>query len=85
MMNDVLNGLFELIGALLICLHCRRLMADKKVAGVSPWPFVFFTTWGAWNLYYYPSVDCWWSFWGGTAVFTVNMFYCFLLWKYRNK
>ena len=33
----------------------------------------FFAAWGYWNLYYYyPSLDQWWSFWGGVGVVTMN-------------
>lgn len=84
-MNDFVNGLFELGGAYVLLLHVRRLHLDRCYRGVSPWPFVFFTAWGWWNaLWYYPSLDQWWSFAGGVAVVAVNSVYCWLLWKYRN-
>lgn len=80
---DLINGLFELVGALFILLHIRRLWKDKKVSGVSPIPFVFFTAWGYWNLYFYPSVGAWWSFYGGVAVVLVNTVYVVMLWRWK--
>ena len=84
-MHDILNGLFEIGGALLLLLHCRTLYRDKSVKGMSVAPFVFFTAWGYWNLYYYPSVGCPWSFIGGLAVVAVNTIYLFMLWWYLRK
>lgn len=83
-MGDFINGMFEMGGAVLLALHVRKLWQDKMVRGVSPWPFVFFTLWGWWNLYFYPSVDCWWSFAGGIPVVAVNSIYLYLMWKFRN-
>jgi hypothetical protein len=84
-MNDVLNGLFELGGAILLLLNCRRLYLDKVVKGLSVIPLVYFTAWGVWNLYYYPSVGCPWSFYGGLALVIVNFTYLSMLWWYLRK
>ena len=70
---DLINGAFELLGALAICGHIRRLWVDKDVKGVSLWATVFFTSWGFWNLYYYPYLDQWASFAGGVAIVLGNM------------
>lgn len=84
-MNDILNGLFEIGGAFLLTMHCRNLYRDKTVRGMSVAPFIFFTAWGYWNLYYYPSVGCPWSFAGGVAVVLVNTVYLAMLWWYLRK
>lgn len=69
---DLFNGLFEITGGLFILLSIRKLWSDKLVRGVS-WVHVsFFVAWGYWNLYYYPSLDQWWSFWGGVGVVTAT-------------
>ena len=81
---DVINGLYEFSGALMLSLHVKQILKDKEVKGVAWPPFVFFASWGVWNLYYYPAVDCWWSFSGGVALVTVNLVYCALMWKYRK-
>ncbi len=85
MTNDLINGLFELSGALLLSLNVRRLLKDKQLKGVSWLPTLFFTSWGIWNLHYYPSLDQWFSFLGGCAIVSVNTIWLFLLFYYRQK
>ncbi len=72
MTNDVINGSFELVGGCLLVLNCIRLYKDKKVTGISCAPVIFFSAWGLWNLYYYPSLGQWFSFLGGLLIVTVN-------------
>ena len=59
---DAINAAFE--GGMVFVLgrSVLQLYRDKRVAGLH-WSLVAFTTtWGAWNLYYYPSLGQWWSF-----------------------
>lgn len=72
MSADLINGLFETIGGVLILNHCRALFRDKAIAGVSVFSTAVFTSWGIWNLYYYPSLGQWWSFLGGLAIVAAN-------------
>lgn len=65
---DLVNGVFEGGGSLLIWLNIRRRLKDKKVEGVSLIPTAFWTIWGYWNLYYYPSLHQWLSFAGGLGM-----------------
>lgn len=81
---DLINAAFEALGGLFILNHCRVLYQHKAVAGVSILSTVFFALWGAWNLYYYPSLDQWASFYGGLCITIANTFYIFLLFKYRT-
>ena len=85
---DIVNGLFELIGGVVLLLNVRRLWRDRKISGVSAFPVVFWTAWGLWNLYFYPAVSCWWSFAGGILVFAANAAWLFLAakiwWKKRR-
>lgn len=86
MNNDLINGLFEIGGAALICLSIRRIWIDRAVRGFSPWPIVFFTAWGFWNaFFYYPGLDQWFSWAGGVAVVTVNSIYLALIWLFTRK
>lgn len=85
MTSDLFNGLFELAGGLFILNHCRAVLRDKAVAGVSIVSTAFFSAWGIWNLYYYPHLDQWWSFTGGIAVVAANCWWVYLLLKYRSK
>jgi len=82
---DVVNGCFELFGGAFLMLNVQRLMRDKRVAGVRISPVVFFTAWGFWNLYYYPSLGQWASFAGGIAVVGVNTLWIGLALWYGRK
>jgi len=69
---DLVNSLFEFSGGFFILLHCRRLFKDKQVKGVSIFATTFFTSWGYWNLFYYPHLDQWLSFIGGLFIVAAN-------------
>lgn len=62
---DLINGLFELVGGMLVWLNVRRLLIDRQVKGVSWSAYTFFAGWGVWNLFYYPALHQWISFAGG--------------------
>lgn len=85
MIADITNGMFEVLGGLFILNHCKVVWKDKAVAGVSILSTIFFTVWGVWNLYYYPSLGQWWSFAGGIAIVIANIAWVTLLIKYRAK
>ncbi len=72
MTPDIINGLFECLGGIFITLSIIKLHKDKSVRGVSLYPVAFFSVWGYWNLYFYPSLGQWWSFWGGIGVVVMN-------------
>lgn len=84
MSPDSINGLFELLGAGAIWLSVRKLREDKKVRGFHWGQLGFFTSWGIWNLYYYPHLDQWLSFVGGLAVVGVNITYLAHIYMYRK-
>jgi len=84
MWQDIINGSYELFGAPFIFLSVIKLYKDKKVQGVSWIHAGFFTTWGVWNLYYYPSLDQWFSFFGGVAIVIVNTIWLFQLIYYSK-
>ena len=69
---DMINGLFEIFGAIVLCDNVRLIRKHKAVKGINPWTTVFFTSWGVWNLFYYPSLGQWFSFAGGVAIVAVN-------------
>ena len=72
MLPDTINGVFELGSAVMLLLNVRMLLRDRKVSGVHWAPTAFFTVWGIWNLWYYPSLGQWMSFAGGCAIVVVN-------------
>ena len=69
---DVINGLFEACGSLAVWLNVFALVRDKGYAGTR-WPMAaFFTSWGYWNLYYYPHLGQWVSLAGGALLSVAN-------------
>lgn len=69
---DVINGSFELFGAFAALLNVRRLIKDKSVKGVDWRVTAFWVCWGLYNLYYYPHLGQWASFYGGVTVVLAN-------------
>jgi hypothetical protein len=72
-MNDAINGSLELMGAVFLLNNCWLLYSHKRVQGVSVSATAFFTTWGLWNLYFYPANGLWLSFAGGLCLASVNV------------
>lgn len=81
---DMVNGLFEFVAACFLFLNVLKLHKDKQIRGVSPWPVVFFTAWGFWNIHYYPSLGQFWSMIGGLFVVSVNMIWLFQVAMYAE-
>lgn len=69
---DIVNAAFETLGACLTALSVRRLYIDKRVRGVSIWPILFFFGWGVWNLFYYPSLGQYYSFYASIGLVLIN-------------
>ena len=81
---DLFNGLFELVGAYFTWVNAWTLHKDKEIKGIY-WPTtVFFTLWGMWNLYYYPALGQWFSFWGGVILVSGNVAWVILLIRYKR-
>ena len=83
--QDAVNGAFECFAGFFVLLHCIRLYKDKMVRGVSVVATMFFSSWGFWNLYYYPHLDQWLSFFGGILIVTANVAWVYLLVYYKAK
>jgi hypothetical protein len=66
--NDVVNGCFEIGSALFCIINIVKIIKDKKLMGISWIPTFFYSIWGMWNLYYYPSLGQMFSFIGGLAI-----------------
>lgn len=81
---DLINGLFELFGAFAAFLNCKQLIKDKQVKGINWTTYAFYASWSMWNLYYYPSLDQWFSFIGGLMIVVGNVTWLGLLIKYKR-
>jgi hypothetical protein len=84
MTPDLVNGIFELGGTLVVAMSCHRLYRDKQVKGVSFSHAAFFTAWGYWNLVFYPWAGAWWSFFGGIGVVFFNSLWIGMMLYYRG-
>lgn len=84
MTPDFINGCIEFCGGCLLWLSVRTLYKHKVVRGISIIPIVFFTGWGFWNLLFYPSVGCMWSFYGGINIVVANTTWLILMFTYRR-
>lgn len=82
---DLINALFEVFGAIFLSLNCFRLYKDKVVKGVSMLPTIFYSSWGAWNVFFYPVNGFILSGIAGVLVLLVNMVWLGMAWYYREK
>jgi hypothetical protein len=82
---DFINGSFELLAGVFVLNHCRVLHAHKQARGVSLASVLFFTLWGLWNLYYYPSLNQPLSYYGGWFVVGANALYVGMMVSYRSR
>lgn len=84
MTTDAINGLFETVGGCLLFLNCWRIHKDREIKGTSIFPVVLFTSWGFWNLFFYPSMGAWYSFYGGTIIAAANIVWISLVIYYKG-
>jgi hypothetical protein len=82
--QDAVNGTFEMFAGLLIWLNVWRAFKDKHVAGVSWFVQLVFTSWGVWNLYYYPYLGQIASLFGGIVLVAGNATWVSLLIYYTR-
>lgn len=85
MIPDLINGIFEVCGAPFIMMSIIALNKDKKVRGVSWMHVSFFSAWGYWNLYYYPHLNQWASFYGGLFLVVTNTVWLGQIFYYLRK
>jgi uncharacterized membrane protein YfcA len=83
--QDLVNGTFEFGAAIAILLHCKNLLRDKRVMGVSVLATAFFTSWGVWNLYYYKHLGQIWSCMAGVLVVSTNVLWLGMMLYYLRK
>lgn len=83
--NDFFNGMFEMMGAAFICRDIQLLKRHKTLKGKGVGSNLFFAAWGVWNLYYYPSLDQWFSFFGGACIVLANIVWFSLAVSYMKK
>jgi len=81
---DLVNGIFESVGGVLIWFNVLKLYLDKMIRGMSWQVTGFFWTWGVFNVFYYPHLGQWLSFAGGLVICSANFIWIVLAWRYRK-
>jgi hypothetical protein len=81
---DVVNALFEFGGSIVLWFNVVQTYRDKGYRGVTVASTFFFSTWGYWNLYYYPSLNQWLSFFGGCSIVAANTAWLVLMLYYGH-
>jgi hypothetical protein len=84
-MNDLINGLFQLSGGIMNASNCVVLYRAKKVSGVNKWTTLLFAVWGIWNLYYYPTLNQWYSLVGSLLMAVANIAWFIMSIYYSKK
>lgn len=83
---DVVNGLFELGGAIATWFNVRRIRRDKTVRGVDWRSMAFFATWGLWSIVLYNVLDqMLFSLLGAIALTSGNLTWVAMYFVYRNR
>jgi hypothetical protein len=82
--QDAVNGAFEMVGGFVLWANVWKIKKDKMVRGALSLVTLFFTLWGYWNLYYYPSLNQWLSFFGGINIVAANSAWFYYMNKYRK-
>ena len=85
MTPDLINGLFEFFGSIMLWRNVMQLHRDKMTRGVHWAATGFFMAWGYWNLFYYPHLDQWWSFAGGISIVIANTTWLGQMFYYGRK
>lgn len=85
-MIDYINSLFEAFGAVATWANVYTLLHERELKGISIYSLIFFTSWGFWNLYYYPALGQTYSFFAGAALVAGNTIWilCYFVF-YINK
>lgn len=84
MLPDLINASFEVFASAVSVLSLVAIYKAKRIVGASPWPTVFFTVWGLWNLFYYPHLGQWLSTGAAVGMLTINLAWLYLYNKYKG-
>lgn len=71
--QDIVTGGFETFGGIPILMSILKTHRDKRVTGLHVSSNLFFTTWGLWNLYYWPHLGQVAAFLGGVVLCLANV------------
>ena len=84
MLPDAINAGFEVFASVVSTLSLIAIYKAKRIIGVSPWPTVFFSVWGMWNLFYYPHLGQVWSTLAAGCMLGVNMIWLYMYYQFKE-
>lgn len=84
-MNDLINSCFEAGLVLVVGLNIWKLIRDKEVKGVHWGTTAFVSLWGMWSVYYYLTLEQWFSMAAGVGACLANMTWLGLMLYYIRK
>ena len=82
---DLINGIFEGAAGFMLWFNAVKIYKDKQLKGVHVFPTAVFALWGYWNLFYYPHLNQWISFFAGINVVLPNTIWVALAIHYSRK
>jgi hypothetical protein len=83
--SDLINGGLEFGGSIFLWVNVRALRRAKKVVGVFWGAPAYFTLWGLWNLFYFPSLGQWFSLCGAMSIAAANITWLVLALYYEKR
>lgn len=85
MTPDQINAIFEMMGALFMFPSLIKAYKEKHIAGISLLTPIFFSSWGLWNVFYYPLMMQPWSATAALFLFGFNFIWLFQVFYYSKK
>lgn len=85
MIPDLINASFEVFASVVSTLSLIAIYKAKRIVGASPWPTVFFSAWGLWNLFYYPHLGQFLSTGAAIGMLGINVTWLYLYYVYKEK
>ena len=76
---DIINSVLIMTAGAFISASVVKLYKDKVVRGVSPIHVGFFTMYGFWHVFFFSSLNQWWSVAGGIVAITMNSIWFIML------
>lgn len=86
MWGDIINASFEVGASITVWFNVYRILKDKETKGVEWKAWIFYTVWGAYDVfYYYPVLKQLLSFYAAILLLVGNCTWVILAFKYRKK
>jgi len=85
MTSDQINAALELLGAVFLVPTLLEAFSKKLIVGVHWISPIFFTIWGLWNCFYYPTLHQYWSASAAIVMFGTNLIWLIMIIKYKEK